>query len=386
MNTKFLTIAALAAGVACSFTACDDDDNDPDYTLDENGHVVISSIDCTTSNVQTWGGYMGVVANLLVKDATSLYTDWTESYTSSDVKGQSYATWFKAQPAKESVEAIIEGCKDIANEVGESKIGAPLSKWTDGKLGEAVLAVESWYSWHSRDDYSNNILSIRNSYYGSLDGKVAAKSLSALVKASDEALDTKIVNAINDAYNKILAIPQPFRDNIASAEAKAAQAACGELYDVLEGSKNKIEALDASALKEAVDNYVDEVVLPTYKNLKEKNEALYEAAKAFAQNPTDKAFEACANAWLDARQPWETSEAFLFGPVADKGLDPNMDSWPLDKDGITNIINSGKYDDLDWTGDFDEDNEEIASKQSVRGFHTLEFLIFKDGKARTIVK
>lgn len=381
MNTKFLTFAAMAATVACSFTACSDDD-DPDYTLDENGNVVISSIDCTTDNVATWGGYMGVVANLLVKDATTLYNDWSDSYN----KGQAYAEWFKAQPVKGSVEAIIEGCKDIANEVGESKIGDPLSKWTDGKLGEAVLAVESWYSWHSRDDYSNNILSIRNSYYGSLDGTVAEKSLSAIVKADSAALDVKIVNAINDAYNKIQAIPQPFRNNIASSEAKAAQEACKDLYDVLAKYKDKIESLDAAALKEAVDNYVDVVVVPTYKNLKEKNEALLDAAKAFSQNPSDNAFQACANAWLEARQPWETSEAFLFGPVADQGLDPNMDSWPLDKDGITNIINSGKYDNLDWSGDFDEENEAIAAKQAVRGFHTLEFLIFKDGKARTIVK
>ena len=44
------------------------------------------------------------------------------------------------------------------------------------------------------------------------------------------------------------------------------------------------------------------------------------------------AFKAAALLWITAREPWETSEAFLFGPVADKGLDPNMDSWPLDVD------------------------------------------------------
>ena len=38
--------------------------------------------------------------------------------------------------------------------------------------------------------------------------------------------------------------------------------------------------------------------------------------------------------------PWEQSEAFLFGPVDILGLDPNMDSWPLDQVAIVNILNS----------------------------------------------
>ena len=82
--------------------------------------------------------------------------------------------------------------------------------------------------------------------------------------------------------------------------------------------------------------------------------------------------------------PWETSEAFLFGPVADKGLDPNMDSWPLDQDGIVQILTSGNYSDLNWDGDYDEEDDKIAGAQALRGYHTLEYLIFKDGEARTI--
>ena len=36
MNTKFLSIAAVAVCVACSFTACDDDDNnDFDESADD---------------------------------------------------------------------------------------------------------------------------------------------------------------------------------------------------------------------------------------------------------------------------------------------------------------------------------------------------------------
>lgn len=377
MNTKFLSIAAVAVCVACSFTACDDDDDDNN----DNGVVTVASVDYSSDNAKTWGNYMVTVAKLLVDDATTLYNDWDVSFNG----GKSYAEYFKSLSGEEAVQEIIQGSADIANEVGESKIGDPVNKWESGLREAAVLAVESWYSWHSRDDYSNNILSVRNSYYGSLDGTVADKSLSNLVKAKDAAVDTKIVNAIDDAYNKIIAIPQPFRNNIASAEAKAAQEACEELRKVIEDDlASVVEKLDEADLKAAVANYVDVVVVPTYKDLKEKATALRDAAKAFADSPSNDGFKLCATAWLAARKPWETSEAFLFGPVADKGLDPNMDSWPLDQVGITNILNSGDFDDLVWDGDFDEDNDDISAAQALRGFHTLEFLIFKDGEARKV--
>lgn len=67
MNTKFLSIAAVAVCVACSFTACDDDDN--------NGVVTVASVDYNSDNAKTWGNYMVTVAKLLVDDATTLYND-----------------------------------------------------------------------------------------------------------------------------------------------------------------------------------------------------------------------------------------------------------------------------------------------------------------------
>ena len=59
-----------------------------------------------------------------------------------------------------------------------------------------------------------------------------------------------------------------------------------------------------------------------------------------------------------------------------------MDSWPLDQDQIVQILTSGSFDDLNWNDSQDDDAIEAA--QSVRGFHTLEYLIFKNGKARIV--
>ena len=109
---------------------------------------------------------------------------------------------------------------------------------------------------------------------------------------------------------------------------------------------------------------------------------LYDAVVALANNPSNSAFETACNAWITAREPWEESEAFLFGPVDELGLDPNMDSWPLDQNAIVQILNSQKWGDLEWSeGD---DDAKVESAQNVRGFHTLEFLLFKDGKPRTV--
>ena len=163
--------------------------------------------------------------------------------------------------------------------------------------------------------------------------------------------------------------------------------ACEELESVLDkelkpyisdnSTINSNEALDP-----IVENYVNVVVLPTYKDLKEKNSTLYDAVVALANNPSNSAFETACNAWITAREPWEESEAFLFGPVDELGLDPNMDSWPLDQNAIVQILNSQKWGDLEWSeGD---DDAKVESAQNVRGFHTLEFLLFKDGKPRTV--
>ena len=371
---KFFYLSALSLGMMCSITACSDDDT---TTIDAK------NLDYTAENASSWGNYMRVVAQLLVNDATALYDDWAVKYN----EGGSYADFFKNQDALTSVEQLIDGCVDIANEVGTAKIGDPYDLFIHNNEEKALYAVESWYSWHSRDDYTNNIYSIRNAYYGSLDGKVSDKSISKLVAGANAELDTKVSAAITTAASAIQAIPQPFRNNINSQETVAAIKACEELESVLDkelkpyirdnSTINSNEALDP-----IVENYVNVVVLPTYKDLKEKNSTLYDAVVALANNPSNSAFETACNAWITAREPWEESEAFLFGPVDELGLDPNMDSWPLDQNAIVQILNSQKWGDLEWSeGD---DDAKVESAQNVRGFHTLEFLLFQNGAPRTI--
>ena len=382
MKKIYLFAISLFAGVLVLTSCKDDNEKNPGGQTGTD----LYDIDYSSANAQNWGEYMLRVSALLKNDAQTLYDDWVTSYNG----GAPFSTIFKthntsAYPSAFScIEQILDGCADIANEVGDAKIKDPYDYYVSGDVTKALYAVESWYSWHSREDYSNNIISIRNAYYGTRDGSVSPNSISALISANDAARDAEIVAAITGAYNKILAIPQPFRNHIVCAESEQAMEACLALEVKLDNLKSYIRTnlSQDPKLDAIITTYVDNVVIPTYADLKDRTAALYNACAAFKAAPGNQAFEECADKWMLARTPWEKSEAFLFGPVDSEGLDPNMDSWPLDQVAIVNILTSGDFSDMDWSAGDSE--AEITAAQNVRGFHTLEFLIFKNGNPRSI--
>ncbi len=388
---KYFKYALMAVTAFCTTTlvSCGDDD-DPTIinTLPDTSATAAAAADIEywQANQANWNNYMINVANLLTQDATKLYNEWnngSEPYKNTfTTTNETYATY------NDIMVQIIDGCTDIANEVGVAKIGDPYSLYTAGKTTQALYAVESWYSYHSRQDYRNNIYSVRNAFYGSRDKSIADHSLAKYVKDNNPALFSRVDDAITNAANAIWAIPDPFRNHINAPEVEVAMEVCADLTTVLdENLKSYIEEhVNEDEFKLIAEKYVSNVVLPTYEDLKEKTVALNNAIRAFAANPGNAGFERACQAWLDARAPWETSEAFLFGPVADLGLDPNMDSWPLDQDAIVNILKNGNFGSLNWSGNYKEEDKAIEAAQSVRGFHTLEFLLFKNGAPRKVAQ
>ena len=118
-----------------------------------------------------------------------------------------------------------------------------------------------------------------------------------------------------------------------------------------------------------------QVAVATYADLKDKAAALNAAVVAFDAQPTNQTLlDAAGAAWRDARVPWEASEAFLFGPVAFTGLDPKLDSWPVDRNQLDNVLNSS----FDLTPEFIAD----GLGDALKGFHTIEYLLFRDGQVR----
>ena len=387
---KSYLMGALVLCMGLTFAACREDETVkviPEGTSEVN--IDVDNTDITAENLKNWTAYAEQTALLLKKDAETLYAAWNESY-----KGkEAFATQFKngtnsAYPnAKACVEQIIDGCADIANEVGVAKIGEPRNLWEKGNYREAIYAVESWYSFHSIEDYANNIRSIQNAFFGSRDGKTEAKhSLAAYLKTHDAPLYEKTKSQIQTAINAIESMAAPFRSHIGNSSVLAAQDACSHLEKIISNSlKPLITGLserEEEELKNIVANYVDNVVLPTYQDLAVSNTKLAEAVSTLKAKPTNAHIKAAAEAWLHARAPWEKSEAFLFGPVDQEGLDPNMDSWPLDQAAIQNILETGNFEELIYGPEAGKDAIEFA--QNVRGFHTLEFLLFKEGQPRTL--
>lgn len=390
MNKKVLISAIMALGVC--FASCNKDDNGSSNEIPEGtSNVSINEDDTqvTASNVTNWTQYAVQVANLLTNDATTLRNAWLVDYKAGGPYAEQFmnpeGTEFKSYSG--CVQQIIEGCADIANEVGTAKIGEPRDLWEAKKYTEAVYAVESWYSYHSIDDYSNNILSIRNAFNGTCNGSEATSSIAAYLKKNNNALYEQTKSEINAAYNAIKGMAAPFRSHIGNSSVTKAQEACAALESTLTNKVKPVLVGGAETdLKPIIVDYVNNVVKPTYELLVTRNVSLNTAVRALANNPSTSTFAAAANAWMEAREPWEMSEAFLFGPVADLGLDPNMDSWPLDAAALKNILSNGRFEELEWEGEFDEEDETIGAAQNVRGFHTLEFLLFYMGQPRQYSK
>lgn len=141
-------------------------------------------------------------------------------------------TKYKTQAA--AFEEILVGASDIANEVGNTKISDPMNshQWSD---------VESPHSWNSVTDFVDNILSVRNAYYCTLDGTIGSQSCSALVASLDADQDADVKEALNAAIAALEAMPRPFRNYIyedtdaaSKALIQAAVDACNELVDELD--------------------------------------------------------------------------------------------------------------------------------------------------------
>ena len=125
---------------------------------------------------------------------------------------------------------------------------------------------------------------------------------------------------------------------------------------------------------------VNKTILPIYTCLMNANEQLVDAiGEMETQADVNKACEL----WKKARQYWEQSESFLYGPATDFGIDPHTDTWPFDRATFDNYIK--RYPDLVE----DEDAqaivaEAIATGQSLTGFHAVEYLLFREGQPRNI--
>ncbi|MDE6010811.1 MAG: hypothetical protein K2F87_05150 [Muribaculaceae bacterium] len=127
---------------------------------------------------------------------------------------------------QEAAEEILQGCIDIADEVGNTKIGRPHM----GSTTEDKNYIESPYSLNSIEDFADNIRSVKNAYLGT-----RGNSVSDYIKSIDAEADTAVRRAIENAITAIEQIPEPFAKYAAGTESEAAIKAAGTtLVEALE--------------------------------------------------------------------------------------------------------------------------------------------------------
>lgn len=388
---KNLLMASLVGGAAWGVCACNETENN-----NRGSGAGDQTIEATWNN---YSGYARVVSEVLERDAFSIYALWkgTDNLSADEsarvaeleipaMRTDGYANLFKTHQtgstypnAKVCLQTIIAACVDIATEVSEQKIAAPYNE-------KNVYGVESWYSFNSYTDYDDNIESIENSYMGGPeDNRDESTSLYAAVKSVNATLAEEVKNGIAASHEALQTAKAQgcFRDavlayannGIKSPEVESAITTIAALAKSLESLNGSVEAIDEKTADKVVTNYVDRTVVPTYTDLKNEAGKLVESVKVYTENPTQENLDAACQQWKQTRVPWERSEAFLFGPVADQQFDPHLDSWPLSQLNIKSILR----------GNFDWSNENGSSMgANTLGFHTLELLLFENGNPRDV--
>ena len=127
---------------------------------------------------------------------------------------------------------------------------------------------------------------------------------------------------------------------------------------------NEITPADFS---DVLTNIGQNVITATYIDLNAEAQELTSAVQALNDSRTADKLNDAQNAWRAARRPWEMSEGFLFGPVDTKGLDPSLDSWPVDIIDLNAVLASNTA--LTEAAIF-------SLKETERGFHTIEYLLW----------
>ncbi len=125
--------------------------------------------------------------------------------------------------------------------------------------------------------------------------------------------------------------------------------------------------LDDIAVDAILQNEANNVILATYVDLETEATGLDQAVSTFVQDQTDANLQAAQDAWIATRAPWERSESFLFGPVAQDDLDPALDSWPVDENSIEAILAGSEPITVERVRNLSTNS---------KGFHTVEFLLF----------
>jgi uncharacterized iron-regulated protein len=362
------------------FTSCDSNDNnstDDDSTVINNGSVTEREADYLLAASEVlrndcltlWANWEGGTGeeSLLEETEIEIGTPYADEFKNAGNAGSPYLS------QSDAIDEMVQGIIGIADELGKVKMGSA----NGGEGDSAPEEAESRFSYNSLTDFYNNMLSIQNSYLGGFNSGNRGAGLTVFVASQDADLDAEVKATIETALTAIKACPEAFVNNLKDEKVETAME---KISDVEQIFSNSVSPLISSHtdydFTEILADYVDNTIIPTYKTMFDNSQILLAKAEAFSEDMTDAKLAEVATAWKAARGPWENSESFLFGPAGDKNLDPLLDSWPVDETQLSNVLNS------DQTLDATFVSEGLG--YVTRGFHTVEYLIFRDGTVREL--
>ncbi|MDE6488349.1 MAG: hypothetical protein K2L46_03640, partial [Paramuribaculum sp.] len=205
--------------------------------------------------------YLAAVADDLRNCCVRLEASWTDESKLSTAKREllenaemsydiNYGSYMKQAGQAGSIyrsyaaaiQEILVGAQDIADEVGNQKIGNPIGSGTEADPDY----IESPYALNSITDFTDNIRSVRNAYMGyqttDNDGETYIKpvghSISGYIRTIDPQLDSRVREAIDNAIACIEAMREPFASTSQQASYREinlkAVDACNDLMDILD--------------------------------------------------------------------------------------------------------------------------------------------------------
>ncbi len=142
----------------------------------------------------------------------------------------------------------------------------------------------------------------------------------------------------------------------------------------------------------AVKNYSN-IVYATYSDALTAAQTLKTAIDNFVAAPDATKFQACKDAWLASRIPYNQTEPFRFydGPIDNaEGPEGSLNAWPLDESSIdyvstntsSGLINNATYTSIDV--DLIESTNGEGGEEDVKtGYHAIEFLLWGQDMSTT---
>ncbi len=136
----------------------------------------------------------------------------------------------------------------------------------------------------------------------------------------------------------------------------------------------------------AAETYAD-IVLASYQDSYDEAVKLKTTIDEFVASPSEVGFVACKEQWLQAREPYNQTEAYRFygGPIDDEdGPEGLINAWPMDENFIDYVegnLETGMINDLETYPELnkallEELNESFSEESIFTGYHAIEFLLW----------